>query len=193
MASAPPSRACTTPVRTWTVRMPAALAGSAAASHCWHSSERNPRPSRLRSVRTSSPRSPYQLIPEAQTSTRGPSSRRAMVPASSRVESTRLLAISRLTLAVQRSAPMLLPARCTTASDPARAPASMVPPAGSQRAAPGPGLGERVRRMTSWPSAVSLETRAVPISPVEPVTTMRMSRSLLGCLVTGGSGLPLRR
>src|SRR6266545_2034033 len=180
----PPSRACTTPLRTWTVRMPAALAGSAAASH-W----------RLTSVRTSSPRSPYQLTPEAQTSTRGPSPRRAIVSASSRVPFTRLPRISRLTPAVHRGAPMLLPARCTTAPAPASAPSSMVPPAGSQRAAPGPGLGERVKRMTSWPSAVSLETRAVPTRPVEPVTAMRISKEgyPAGPAHTDGSGTTARR
>src|SRR6266498_1807326 len=191
MASAPPSRACTTPVRTWTVRTPAARAGSAAASHCWQTSARNPRPPGLRSVSTSSPRSPYQLTPEAQASTRGPSRSPAMVRASSPVPFTRLSRISRLTLAVQRSAPLLLPARCTTASARAKAPASMVPPAGSQWAAPCPGLGERVKRMTSWPSADSLETRAVPINPVEPVTATRMSSSSLRCFAPDGSGLAL--
>src|SRR6266498_4585331 len=121
-----------------------------------------------------------------------------MASASSLVPCVRLEWISRLTFGVQRSAAMLLPARCTTASALDSASESMVPPAGSQRAAPGPGLGERVRRRTSWPSPTRLETSADPISPVDPVTATSMfatvsSGSILACcgLASGDAGAAL--
>src|SRR6266536_1687417 len=110
-----------------------------------------------------------------------------MVSASSRVPRVRLSRISRRTFGVQRSAAMLLPARCATASALDSASESMVPPAGSQRAAPGPGLGERVKRSTSWPSATRLATSADPISPVEPVTATSMLEAISSCsLLAGG-------
>src|ERR1019366_783676 len=56
--SAPPSRASTTPMRRFTTRSPASLAGVVAASHCRLTSARNPLPEELCSVSSSSPRFP---------------------------------------------------------------------------------------------------------------------------------------
>ncbi len=57
-ASTPPRAPRTIPVRTFTTRMPPALAGDVAASHARQSSARKPVPAVLPSTRISSPRSP---------------------------------------------------------------------------------------------------------------------------------------
>ncbi len=151
LATTGASAAWTMPLRMCTTRRPAARAGSAAASHCRTTSARNPPPAGLDSVSTSSPRSPYQWTPEAQTSTRGPPAPAtpAIVSASSRVPLTRLCRISSLILRVQRMpSPMPLPARCTTASALASASASIRPAIGSQRLWLGLVGRERVSRST---------------------------------------------
>src|SRR5437764_12853447 len=65
---------------------------------------------------------------------------------------------------------MPTPARCTTASWASRAPDSIEPPSGSQRASPLAG-DRRTRRVTSSPRASSARTSAVPMRPLAPVTT----------------------
>src|SRR4051794_41585228 len=71
---------------------------------------------------------------------------------------------------------MPAPARCTTASRPSSPAASMVPAFGSQAMASAPGA-PRTTRTTRWPPARRASTRAVPISPEDPVTATSMARS----------------
>ena len=58
LGRAPPRADSTMPLRRWLTRIPASLAGAAAASQATQTSARNPPPARLLSVSTSSPRSP---------------------------------------------------------------------------------------------------------------------------------------
>src|SRR4051795_5217125 len=74
---------------------------------------------------------------------------------------------------------MPAPARCTTASTPSSRAASMVPALGSQPTASAVGApgAPRTTRTTRWPPARRASTRAVPMSPEDPVTATSMARS----------------
>ena len=78
---------------------------------------------------------------------------------------------------VQRWSPMPAPARLITASAGSRTAGSSRPLAGSQTTSVPVGL-LRTSRTTVWPSARSRATSAVPISPVEPETTMCTSQTI---------------
>jgi len=112
-----------------------------------------------------------QTIADAETRTRGGRLRPASASARSMVPSTRLLRMRRLRWSLQR-VPTVSPARCTTASRPSRPAWSITPAAGSQWIA-----SRRPRRlltaMTSCPPVVRKGIRAVPRSPVAPVTATR--------------------
>src|SRR4051812_8584900 len=85
----------------------------------------------------------------------------------------------RLAFALQRWATGS-PARCTTASRPASAPAGAGPASGSHAAASTPSAapalaGSRDRTVTSSPRTRSAPTRRAPMRPVAPVIVMRIA------------------
>src|SRR5205807_3852416 len=111
----------------------------------------------------------------------------AMVFASREVDRVRLSSTSVRCASVQRWGPTALPARFTTAAAPSRAPASIVPAAGSQAMVSVPGLGwvpGRTSRRTCRPRCCRAATRAEPIRPLAPPTTTSpaaTSTSQVGC------------
>lgn len=86
---------------------------------------------------------------------------------------------SALRACVQRLAAIGAPARFRTASAPAKA-ARSIPPraaAGSQATSSPARGGRRTSRITSSPFRRTASTNAVPISPDDPVTAIRMGAS----------------
>src|SRR5207248_7398866 len=77
---------------------------------------------------------------------------------------------------LHRLAPMLSPARLTTAPAPSSPPASIRPWAGSHRSA-SPPPPPRSMGTIRWPARSSAGRNAVPISPLDPVTTTSIRSS----------------
>ena len=177
--SAPPLGVRTIPVRSRTVRMPASVDGAVAASQSTQTSERNSEGcgGPEASVSTSSPLLPYQPIAEAESSTRGGCDIAATERAISEVPRALLLRIRSFCSGLQRFSPMPSPARCTTASTPSSAPASIVPAIGSQTTLPGTATPPRTNLRTRCPSASRAAIRADPIKPLAPVTAISTGRS----------------
>jgi hypothetical protein len=94
--STPPRGLSTRPLRVCAMRIPAFLAGSAAASQSCTSRARNPSPAGSSSVTARPPVPPYQPMADAEMSVFGGGSALVIAVASARVASTRLALISAL-------------------------------------------------------------------------------------------------
>src|SRR6516162_4952026 len=116
---------------------------------------------------------------EAQTSTLGGGDLRPIASHRTRVSFTRLSRIKALRPGVHLAPAMFAPAKWTTASGSSRPVESTVPRSGSQpQLSPWVGVGDcdRTKRITRWPLAVRKGTSADPMSPLEPVTRIRIGR-----------------
>ncbi len=135
--SSPPWPASTSPVRRLTTRVPAALAGAAAASQSATSSARNPRPAGAVSSTSRSPVSPYQPMADPDSSTGGGAAAAVIAVTRVVVALIRLSRSARLRDWVHQPPATGAPDRLTTASDPLSTAGSSGRP-GSHWTCPGP-------------------------------------------------------
>ena len=169
--STPPCAASTMPLRIITVRTPASLAGWVSASHALQMPGEEVVAERAvfgdgivaHAVDTDG-RSRHE---HGAACARGSRSRAAMTA----VPRTRLSRMRAFCSSVQRRSPMPSPARCTTASTPSNAGASMRLASGSQPMSSPSVTPPRRNRNTRCPLRRSSAPSARPISPLAPLIT----------------------